>query len=85
MGEMETLQQRVATGFLGVDTRTNSPTEIPLERQLEVVEQAVAAMLEKRVRRTRRTCSTGVHIDRSVKNETRSYQDIFTPTRTIET
>lgn len=85
MGEMETLQQRVATSFLSVDTRTNSSTEIPLERQLEVVEQAVAAMLEKRVRRTRRACSTGAPIDRRVKNETRSYQDIFTPTRTVET
>lgn len=85
MGEMETLQQRVATSFLSVDTRTNSSTEIPLERQLEVVEQAVASMLEKRVRRTRRACPTGAPIDRRAKNETRSYQDIFTPTRTVET
>lgn len=85
MGEMEALQQRVVTSFLSLDTRPSSATEIPLERQLEVVEQAVAAMLERRARRTRRACSTGILTDRRVKNETRSYRDIFTPTRTIET
>lgn len=84
MGEIESLQQRVVTSFLSLDTRPSSATEIPLERQLEVVEQSVAAMLERRVRRTRRACSTGV-TGRRVKNETRSYRDIFTPTRTIET
>lgn len=85
MGEMETLQQRVVTSFLSLDTRPSSATEIPLERQLEVVEQAVSAMLERRARRTRRACSTGALTGRRVKNETRSYRDIFTPTRTVET
>lgn len=85
MGKMESLQQRVTTDFLSINTRTNGATEIPLESQLEVVEQAVATMLEKRVRGARQACSTGVLIGRRVKNETRSYQDIFTPTRTVET
>lgn len=85
MSEMKTLQQRVATSFLSLDTRAGSTTEIPLGHQLEAVEHAVAAMLEKRTWRTKKSCSTGVLIGRRVKNETRSYQDIFTPTRTIET
>lgn len=85
MSEMRTLQQRVTTSFLSLDTRAGSATEIPLGHQLEAVEHAVAAMLEKRAWRTKKSCSTGVLIGRRVKNETRSYQDIFTPTRTIET
>lgn len=85
MSEMGTLQQRVTTSFLSLDTRAGSATEIPLGHQLEAVEHAVAAMLEKRAWRTKKSCSTGVLIGRRVKNETRSYQDIFTPTRTIET
>lgn len=85
MGEMETLQQRIATSFLSIETRTSSGTEIPPERQLEAVKQAVAEMLEQRARRTRRVCSAGVPINHRIKNETRSYQKIFIPTRTIET
>lgn len=87
VGEMEVLQKRVSENLLGfgVKARAGSATEIPLERQLEAVEQTVASILNERTRRTRSSCSMGRIINRGARNETRSYRNIFTPTRTSKT
>lgn len=87
MGEMEILQRRVSNNLLnfGIDIKANSVTEVPLERQLEAVEQVMASMLNKRIRRTRHPCPIDVTISRMAKNETGGFRGVFTPTRTSET
>lgn len=87
MGEMEILQRRVSNNLLnfGIDIKANGVTEIPLERQLEAVEQVMASMLNKRIRRTRHPCPIDVTIGRMAKNETGGFRGVFTPTRTSET
>lgn len=87
MGEMEILQRRVSNNLLnfGIDIKANGVTEIPLERQLEAVEQVMESILNKRIRRTRHPCPIDVTISRMAKNETGGFRGVFTPTRTSET
>lgn len=91
MGGMENLQKRISRDILSlsqvtVDSEANGSIGMPLKRQLEAVEETVAAMLRKRRQRTRRSaaCSMGV-LGNKARNETGMYLDIFTPTRTSTT